>query len=190
MITEETVHEKWITIQDFPNYQVSSLGKVRRAAPVCMKRKGGIYLYFKEAKIISSHINHGYPHVTISRDNKKITIAVHILVCLTFHGPKPSPQHEVGHRDGDRLNARADNLRWVTRSENENDRKLHGTDNQGERHGMAKLNDEKVMKIIKMISDGYDYITISQTFNISMATISFIRHGKAWRHVTQTGNHL
>ena len=40
------------------------------------------------------------------------------LVCGAFHGPAPSPAHEVDHIDGDPGNNRAENLRWVTRAEN------------------------------------------------------------------------
>ncbi|GEP60437.1 HNH endonuclease signature motif containing protein [Reyranella soli] len=43
---------------------------------------------------------------------------VHRIVTTAFHGPGPSPGHVVDHIDTNRLNNRADNLRWVTRLEN------------------------------------------------------------------------
>lgn len=43
--------------------------------------------------------------------------SVHRLVCTAFHGPCP-PGHQVNHIDGNRVNARADNLEWVTPQRN------------------------------------------------------------------------
>lgn len=44
--------------------------------------------------------------------------AVHILVALAFHGPKPSPHAVVDHVDEDKTNNRPDNLQWVRQSVN------------------------------------------------------------------------
>lgn len=43
---------------------------------------------------------------------------VHRLVCEAFHGPPPNKEYVVDHIDMDPSNNRADNLRWVTHSEN------------------------------------------------------------------------
>lgn len=43
---------------------------------------------------------------------------VHRIVATAFCGAKPSPEHVVDHVDTNRLNNRAENLRWVTRLEN------------------------------------------------------------------------
>ncbi|KFG67137.1 hypothetical protein JH26_23885 [Microvirga sp. BSC39] len=45
-------------------------------------------------------------------------VVVHRVVATAFHGPGPSPDHVVDHIDTNRLNNRAENLRWVTRLEN------------------------------------------------------------------------
>lgn len=43
---------------------------------------------------------------------------LHILVCTAFHGPRPSPKHQVDHINRDRWDNRPENLRWVTCHEN------------------------------------------------------------------------
>src|SRR3982751_5117101 len=49
-------------------------------------------------------------------------VRVHRMVAEAFHGPAPTPKHEVAHWDGDPANNRAANLRWATSKENKADR--------------------------------------------------------------------
>lgn len=50
-------------------------------------------------------------------------------------------------------------------------------------HPMAKLNDEKVLKIRKQISNGLTAIEIAGNFGVCQTTIKNIRSGKIWKHV-------
>jgi len=77
---------------------------------------------------------------------------VHRLVLEAFVGPCPM-DHEAAHFPvNDPSNNRRSNLRWVTKVENETHRKIHGTDNSGERHPMAKLSWREVRKIRRLHS--------------------------------------
>lgn len=79
----------------------------------------------------------GYPSVRIMVDGKRKRIAVHVLVAREHLPPRPSPDHEVRHLDGDKLNPRAHNLAWGTQKENADDRERHGRTSRGQAHSSA-----------------------------------------------------
>ena len=71
----------------------------------------------------------GYERLCMRRDDgKDVTMYVHRLILLTFHGEQPDGM-EACHNDGDRRNNRADNRRWDTHSNNNRDIHKHGNGN-------------------------------------------------------------
>lgn len=107
---------------------------------------------------------------------------VHVLVCETFHGERPSGMH-AAHCDGDRLNPTADNLRWATAQENEADKVAHGTALQGERHHQARLTVLDVKTIRQERENGVLLSILAARFSVTESTISSIAKRKTWRHV-------
>ena len=83
-----------------------------------------------------------YIAVSLSHNGRTKTYGVHRLVCAAFHGPTPSPTHEVRHLNGNPQDNRPDNLAWGTRIENWADRIAHGHGTDGQRNPMAKLSDK------------------------------------------------
>lgn len=113
--------EKWITVAEAPDYEVSSLGRVRSVPREAHGKRW-------RGRELSQHVRpDGYLAVNFSVAGKVKGRLVHKVVCEAFHGPAPSKDHVVRHKDGDRSNARADNLRWGTRAENAKDSIEHGT---------------------------------------------------------------
>jgi HNH endonuclease len=80
----------------------------------------------------------GYLSVSLWENGEGKTWFVHQIVALTFHGPRPSPQHHAAHDDGDKWNNCKSNVFWKTKVENERDKVRHGTSNHGDRNGMSK----------------------------------------------------
>lgn len=105
--------ERWATVSDFPNYEVSDRGRVRSLA----RHPGRV--------LAAGPDGGGYPHVQLHRDGTSRTLRVHVLVAAAFHGPRPEGL-EVRHLDGDPTNNRPENLAYGTHSENMQDRTRHG----------------------------------------------------------------
>ena len=129
---------EWRTITDFPDYEISEMGNVRRITN-CHAAKVG--------RPLKPYSIQGYPAVRLCRDGRTGVRKLHRLVAKAFIGPAPTPAHQVAHNDGNPANSSAANLRWATAKENHADKRAHGTDNKGSRNGRAKLTAEIVANI-------------------------------------------
>jgi hypothetical protein len=90
----------------------------------------------------------GYRRVHVRAEGRYRHVPVHTLVCLAFHGPRPTPEHQAAHGDGRRPNNDAGNLRWATPAEQYDDRRRHGTAAPtGEANWSAKLTDAQAAEI-------------------------------------------
>lgn len=97
-------------------YQVSNQGNVK-SLDRYVKDINGITC-FKKGKIKNMTISKtGYYVVYLYKDNKLKTCKVHRLVAYAFL-EKPKGKEYVDHINTNRLDNRADNLRWVTHKEN------------------------------------------------------------------------
>jgi hypothetical protein len=112
------------------------------------------------------------------------TIAVHIVVCSAFHGPRPSTKHCVAHGNGDCHDNRPENLRWATVTENHADKALHGTSSAGSKNGMAKFTEADIRAIRKLGATGKMMVKdIAARYDTHYGHISRIIHRGIWKHV-------
>lgn len=122
---------------------------------------------------------HGYPIVCIWRtDGTRFTRTVHKIVSETFLGPCPEGL-ERNHVDGNKLNNRADNLEYITRSNNQ----IHSLKNHlspsGEKHYKAKLTLEQVNAIS---ASKQSERWLGRMYGVAPSTIGRIRNGLSWKH--------
>jgi len=122
----------------------------------------------------------GYYTVNVlSDDGRRQTRLVHRLIALTFLGPIPEGM-EVNHKNGIKGDNRAENLEYVTKSENHRHARdvLNRFYVSGERHGECKLTDEAVEAVRHLVSIGWTQKRIARAFGISQVLVSLINTGK------------
>ena len=89
-------------LKDYPNYEVSNNGNVRRVGKM------------NNLKPIDN--GKGYKTVHLSNDKGRKLCLIHRLVMTTFESIKELM--DVNHKDGDKANNSLLNLEWITKSDN------------------------------------------------------------------------
>lgn len=103
--------EEWRNIRGFPNYQISSLGRIRR-----LKKSGGVV----SATLLKQAVHKtGYCVCCLCRNGQTKMFRVHRLVAEAFI-PNPNNLPIVNHKDEIKTHNYVQNLEWVTASENTN----------------------------------------------------------------------
>jgi hypothetical protein len=166
-----TVPEQWAPMPGFPNYEISSHGRVHS------KPRGG-----KRSRIVKQQLVSGYLRVSLRNPpNRSATgVLVHRAVLEAFIGPAPQGR-EAAHLDGNRTNNSVDNLCWVTRKENHSHKIVHGTAQRGERASNVKLTEEQVIRIRTELKSDYEW---GDLLGISWKTVKRARQGQTWAHLT------
>lgn len=98
----DTTEEIWKVIPNFPDYEASSLGKVRNKSTL---------------KIITFHENYGYMTSHLYRDKKRYPVKCHRIIAETFL-ENPENKELVNHKNSVRNDNRVENLEWNTAQEN------------------------------------------------------------------------
>lgn len=97
------MRERWRNIDGFPNYEISTNGRV--------------YSRKRDLILTPFHDGWGYKKVSLRNHGKRSDKSIHRLVANAFI-PNPLGKPEINHIDGDKNNNCVDNLEWVTSSEN------------------------------------------------------------------------
>lgn len=167
-------YEIWKDIEEDPGYQISNMGRIRS---------------FKREKMIIIKLGtnqKGYQFINLFKNSKYHNERIHSLVIQYFGPPKPSPEHECNHKDGDKSNNWWTNLEWLTHKQNVNHAVKMGLwgSSKGENCNLSKLTEKQVIKIRKLHQSGnYTNIEISLAFKISQTCFYGIINKKTWKHI-------
>ena len=173
------MEEIWKGLKDFPNYEVSNMGRVRSVVHTDRfgRKQGG--------HIIKSHFDGrgNYVHVGLMKNGKVIFRNVHRLVAIAFI-ENPHNYPEVNHKDEDKTNNAVNNLEWCTHKYNNNYMNKKGSA-RGVKNPMNKITQETVdfiKKNHKHCGGSIRGKDLAKMFGISQTHISFIVHGRRWNY--------
>ena len=99
--------EEYKIIKNYPNYEVSTFGNIRNITT------GNILKGRLRGK--------GYYAVALFNENGRKDVSIHRIVADTFI-ENENNKEQVDHRDGNKLNNRVENLRWIQNNENQRNR--------------------------------------------------------------------
>lgn len=164
-------------------YQASNMGRIRSVDRQVSSKKGS--LRNCKGKILKQwrNNNNGYMVVYLSFHGKTRIRDVHRLIALSFcSGFEKGKQ--VNHKNGIKTDNRAENLEWITPSENI----IHAKDtglqhDRGEESVNSKLKTEDVLRIREMKKSGVYYKDIASIFGVHKDYVTLIVNKKRWAHV-------
>jgi hypothetical protein len=99
--------EEWRDLEEFPNYQVSSIGRVRRINNYAKSKKSEPWTIVKP--VVNEH---GTLRIMLSVNGYKTRLSVRRLVCSAFHGVRDG-DWLVRFKNDNRHDITAQNLYWV-----------------------------------------------------------------------------
>lgn len=151
----------WINIPEYPNYDISDWGMLRRHG----------------AEMTTPIGKNGYSRKYLKEYSKNILI--HRMVAKMFI-PNPESLPFVNHKDHNRINNNVSNLEWCTALQNQRHARTSGRfppQQKGEHAPAAKLSLDAVRIIREALKIGFSKRGIARYFKISPSTIHLINIG-------------
>jgi len=145
----------------------------------------------KQGNWLSIDYSRHYPMVGFIKDGVKKRFTLHRLVAEAFCD-KPEGCDQVNHINGDKEDNRAENLEWVTASENRLHAWREGLQVATEAHkesarkaakSRRMFTDEQIRQIRKLADMTFKQRDIAAMFSTSQAVIQYILSGKTYSEV-------
>lgn len=169
-------NEEWRSIPSLPQYEASSLGRVRRSVFYSTMPHGGFRKYG----------GHEWFGVWSPKDRRFIlvfkgkTYKIARLVCEAFNGPSPPGMPDVMHDDENSRNNRPENLKWGNQKLNLNYPGFKRTASESRRGCRLQiLSDYEVSLLKRACLNGAVYAQVARDFGVSACYVSNVMAGRA-----------
>ena len=166
-------------------YQVSNLGNVRSLDRITNTK----YKRLSKGQLLKPLLTQwGYYCVNLKKSQITTHWLIHRLVAYHFHD-NPNNKTQVNHIDGNKFNNRADNLEWVTPSENQLHAHRTGLNHSNLKSNFGSTNVNCKLTII--IADEirelyksklYTQAKLAELYKVNQQTIWSIINNKTWNH--------
>jgi len=169
--------EEWRVYPHNNRYEVSTLGRIRRARKLGNFHKHGMLMLCPKSN--------GYLIVSFVLDGfrKRRTYSVHRIILETFVGDRPDKM-ECNHKNGRKYDNSLSNLEWTTSSYNKIHAYKTGLHSQsGVKNNYSKLTEGDVVEIRRLRGMGWLLREIGTLFNINTTYVFNVVKGITWGHV-------
>lgn len=157
---------EWRKVSGFDGiYEVSNTGEVRSC-------------FSGQWRTMKPHrTKGGYEDICLGVGANKKWLMVHRLVAMAFI-PNPEGKTYVNHKDFNRLNNRAENLEWVTATENHRHSDRAGRYPRDTAHKNTKLPQSEVEKLMIIAQrEEYSQSVLARMFGLSRSRVGAIIRG-------------
>lgn len=119
--------------------------------------------------------------MSLWKNNRATSKAVHQLVAHAFLGPQPKGVYVLHGAAGSSVDALV-NLRYGTQKENMADKYRDGTEQTGTRNNANKLTEAQVLEI-RAIGSSMKQRDIAAAYGVSQRTVNVILRRLGWTHL-------
>lgn len=174
-------NEIWKSVAGYEGlYEISNVGRVRSLDRMV---KAKVW-YLIKGIILKPIMSAEYPRVNLCNRSNGVRskyFLIHRLVAIAFI-LNPENKREVNYKDGIKTNNFADNLEWVTSSENQKHAFAIGLSvgNKGSANPRSVLKERQVLQIKKLLLKNVRNPIIARKFGVSDSAISAIKNKTHW----------